>query len=73
MVHQALKWGGASLVFQIAMLGLLLILMGCQTTGGSYCDITKPTRLSEKAIDALSDAEVAKILTDNETWEGLCK
>ena len=73
MVHQALKWGSASLVFQIGVLGLLLMLMGCQTTGGTYCDIHRPTYLSEKAIDGLSDAEVAKILGDNEKWEALCK
>lgn len=55
------------------MLAAILALSACQTTRGSYCDITKPIRLSDAAVDALSDAEVERVLTHNEQWKELCQ
>lgn len=54
------------------MLATILAISACQTTRGSYCEITKPIRLSDAAVDALSDAEVARVLTHNETHKKLC-
>ena len=45
---------------------------GCTTVGGSFCAISHPIRLSQTAIAALSDAEVAAILAQNEKGEKLC-
>lgn len=50
----------------------LLALTACQTTGGSWCDIAKPIRLSHAAIDAMSDAEVNAVLAHNEKLAKLC-
>lgn len=51
----------------------LSIVTGCSvTTKGSFCQISSPIRLSDKAVDALSDAEVANILARNETGAKLC-
>ena len=55
------------------MLAAILAISACQTPRGSYCDITKPIRLSDAAVDALSDAEVARVLTHNEQWAKLCR
>lgn len=54
------------------MLAAILAISACQTTRGSYCDITKPIRLSDAAVDALSDAEVARVLSHNEKLATLC-
>lgn len=53
-------------------LAALLCAASCTTTKGSYCSISSPIRLSDKAIGALSDAEVADILARNETGAKLC-
>lgn len=55
------------------LLTAFLALAACQTTSGSYCAISKPIRLSDAAVDALSDAEVERILTHNEQWQKLCR
>ena len=60
------------MVAKALALSLLIALAGCQTTRGSFCEISQPTRLSRAAIAALSDAEVKKILADNETGRRLC-
>lgn len=57
---------------KIVTLMLVVALVGCTTTSGSFCAIEKPTRLSTKAIAALSDAEVKTILAHNETGQKLC-
>ena len=51
---------------------LLLGLASCQTTKGSFCSISSPVRLSPEAVDALSDAEVARLLAHNEKGAALC-
>lgn len=53
-------------------LALLIALAGCTTTKGSFCAVSSPVRLSAKAIDALSDAEVKDILARNRLGQKLC-
>lgn len=53
-------------------LASLLALAACQTAKGSFCDIAKPVRLSDAAVDALSDAEVAALLAHNRKGAKLC-
>lgn len=50
----------------------LLVLAGCQTTGGSFCDLEKPDRLSQSSIDALTDEEVAKMVARLRKGEKFC-
>lgn len=57
---------------KVLVVSLLIALAGCQTTRGSFCEISQPTRLSQAAIAALSDAEVKKILAANRTGQRLC-
>ena len=56
---------------KVALLSLL-ILAGCQTAGGSFCDIASPIRLSDAVIDQMTDTEVNKALAHNEKGERLC-
>lgn len=53
-------------------LAALLALAGCQTTSGSFCQISSPIRLSAEAVDHLSDEEVAAVLAHNEKGRKLC-
>lgn len=59
-------------MLRYSILAGLLFLAACTTTKGSFCAISKPIRLSETAISALSDAEVADILAANEKGAKLC-
>lgn len=54
------------------ILGGLLALAACQTTGGTFCDITRPIRLSAQAIDAMTDTEVTAALAQNRKGQRLC-
>lgn len=55
------------------LLLLAMLLAGCQSTsGGSYCDIARPIRLSAGTVDAMSDREVEAVLAHNETGRRLC-
>lgn len=61
--------------FAVWLLVLIAVLAGvaaCTTTSGSFCAISHPVRLSQTAIDGLSDAEVASILAINKRGETLC-
>lgn len=40
--------------------------------GGDFCAVEHPTRLSEKTIDAMTDAEVNDALAHNRKGEKLC-
>ena len=52
---------------------LLLALAGCQTTsGGSFCALSDPIRLSAETVDRLPDEKVNDILAHNEKGERLC-
>jgi hypothetical protein len=48
----------------------VLLLTGCVTTGGNFCDIAKPIRPSNVAT--LSDNDVAEMLAHNEKGQRLC-
>jgi hypothetical protein len=52
--------------------GLLLALTACQTTGGSFCDVSKPFRLSPATVEAMTDAEVQAALEHNAKGARLC-
>lgn len=54
------------------ILAALLALAACTTTKGSFCQISSPIRLSSQVVDALSDAEVAAVLSHNEKGAALC-
>jgi hypothetical protein len=57
---------------KILALSALLALAACQTTGGTFCDIAKPIRLTEQTVDAMTDVEVEKALAHNMKGEKLC-
>lgn len=50
----------------------LLFVGACTTTTGSFCQISKPLRLSEQTIAAMSDAEVSAALAHNRKGAKLC-
>ena len=54
------------------MVSAMLALAGCTTSGGSFCAISKPIRLSETTIAAMTDAEVNAALVHNEQGRALC-
>jgi hypothetical protein len=51
---------------------IFLLLAGCTTASGSFCDIAGPIRLSPQTVDALSEGEVAAALAHNKKGERLC-
>lgn len=57
---------------KVLILALAIALAGCQTTKGTFCAVSSPIRISSKAVDALSDAEVAAVLAHNEKGAALC-
>jgi hypothetical protein len=59
-------------VVKVLTLVAALTLAGCQTTKGSFCEISSPIRLSSEAIKALSDQEVRTLLAHNRKGEKLC-
>lgn len=61
------------------MLAWLLVLIifalgasACTTSGGSFCSIAKPIRLTGQTIAVMTDAEVAAVLAHNRKGEKLC-
>ena len=57
---------------KILALALVVALASCQTTKGSFCEISQPIRLSAQAVAALSDAEVKSLLAHNRKGQKLC-
>lgn len=55
------------------ILAALVALTACTTPRGSFCDVSRPIRLSEQAIDALSDEEVRDVLAHNRKGAALCR
>lgn len=51
---------------------LALLLAGCTTARGSFCDISKPIRLTPEQVDQLTDTQVAEILGHNEKGRKIC-
>lgn len=61
------------MVARTLILAALIALAACQTTGGStFCDISKPIRLTEAQIEQLTDAQVKELLAHNERGRRLC-
>lgn len=57
---------------------IALALAGCASTqtggsaGGSFCDVSRPIRLSEKAVDALTTDEAREVLSHNRFGASRC-
>jgi hypothetical protein len=47
-------------------------LAGCTTARGGFCAVASPVRLSNRAVDALSDQEARALLAHNRKGEKLC-
>ncbi|MDX8534269.1 hypothetical protein RFM41_24405 [Mesorhizobium sp. VK25A] len=47
-------------------------LAGCTTARGGFCAVASPMRLSDRAVDALSDQEARALLAHNRKGEKLC-
>ena len=63
---------GKGLILALAV-ALVAALAGCtSTTGGGFCAVSSPLRLSDKAVDMLSHAEVRALLAHNRKGEKLC-
>lgn len=54
------------------ILAAILALSTCQTTSGSFCQISSPIRLSAETVDHLSDEEVTALLAHNSKGARLC-
>lgn len=50
----------------------LLLLAGCASVAGSFCTVAKPLRPSPEVIAAMSDGEVAAMLSHNRKGAALC-
>lgn len=61
------------IVWLLLLVGFLAGLAACTAAKGSFCEIAKPIRLSDAAIDALSDQEVAALLAHNRKGAELCE
>lgn len=60
------------MVARLVAVGLILMLVGCQTTGGSFCSVARPIRLTKEVIATLTDTQVASILAHNRKGQKLC-
>lgn len=57
----------------ILALVILATLVGCNTTGGNFCDVARPVRPESVAsIATMTDAEVEAIIAHNEKGAKLC-
>jgi hypothetical protein len=60
------------MVARALIVAAFLILAGCVTPGGTFCDIAKPIRLTDEQVDKLSDAQAAEFLAHNLKGQKLC-
>lgn len=51
---------------------LTLALAGCQSVTPTFCDLAEPIRMSDRTVDAMTDAEVEQVLTHNLTGAKAC-
>jgi len=49
-----------------------LLLAGCQSTGGTFCDVSRPIRFSDATINAMAAGEIEQALAHNEKGAALC-
>lgn len=47
-------------------------LAACQAVQGDFCDVAKPIRPTTEQIDAMTDAQVRELLSQNELGRKLC-
>jgi len=52
---------------------VVCLLAGCTAPRGSFCSIAEPVRLSDAAVDAMTDAEVKSALAHNLKGKTLCR
>jgi hypothetical protein len=58
----------------LTMLCAVMLVSGCVTTSGNYCDIAKPIWWDDAGqLDATPDGIVRQIVTHNQTWEAVCQ
>lgn len=57
---------------KVAILLAALVLTGCQTTQGSFCEMSKPVRLTNEQIDTLTDEQVRQLLAHNRKGQSMC-
>ena len=50
----------------------LLALASCASSGGTFCDIAEPRRLSSATIEAMSEIEILDALAHNRKGARLC-
>ncbi len=55
-----------------ALLGVLLVLTACVTSGGSFCAIESPRRPSQSEIATMSDRAIENDLAHNLKGQKLC-
>lgn len=60
------------MVIRALILCGLLGLASCATSGGTFCDVASPLRLSPAAIAGMSEKEVADALAHNQRGAKLC-
>lgn len=57
------------------LLMLLVVTLGmaaCQSSGGTFCAISKPIRPTQSEIATMSDQSIAQVLAYNERGQRLC-
>lgn len=55
-----------------AAFAALLMLSGCVTSSGDFCDIARPLRLTETTVEAMTESEARAALAHNEKGASLC-
>ncbi len=69
-----MRYAAFAIALHVACFALVLVLLtACQTPKGDFCQIAHPIRLSQQAIDAMSDEEVKEALAHNRLGARLCK
>lgn len=55
-----------------ALILSLVLLAGCQTSSGTFCDLAKPIRMTPEQIATLTDDQVRQFLGHNRRGESEC-
>jgi len=57
---------------RLIVAALAAALAGCTTAKGGFCAVASPMRLSDRAVNTLSDQEARALLAHNRKGEKLC-
>lgn len=57
---------------KVTILIAALALAGCATAQGSFCEMSKPVRLTNEQIDQLTDDQARQLLAHNRKGQSLC-